>query len=67
MEHVFAENSFNMTREDLSGRQLDGPRGLFPIHSRLNHSCVPNSKIPSGGSEGISHVQSFATRDTVPG
>lgn len=49
MEHAFAENSFNMAGEGRDGRQLDGPRGLFLLHLRPNHSCLPNSKIPSGG------------------
>ncbi|KAK3380344.1 hypothetical protein B0T24DRAFT_190996 [Lasiosphaeria ovina] len=65
-EHAFAENSFNMAGEDHGGRQRDGPRGLFLLHSRFNHSCVPNTKIPTSNRE-ISHVQSFAIRDILPG
>ncbi|KAM7194685.1 hypothetical protein V8F20_007877 [Naviculisporaceae sp. PSN 640] len=67
MAHVFAENSFNMAGEDHIGLQGDGPRGLFPIHSRFNHSCVPNVKIPTAGTGELTHVQSFAVRDIVPG
>ncbi|KAI1496390.1 hypothetical protein F5X99DRAFT_400632 [Biscogniauxia marginata] len=66
MEHAFAENSFNMAGEGHGGLQLDGPRGLFLLHSRFNHSCLPNSKIPIGSRE-ITTLKSFATRDIVPG
>lgn len=66
MEHAFAENSFNMASEDHTGQQLDYLHGLFLLHSRFNHSCSPNSKIPITGGE-ITHLRSFATRDIVPG
>ena len=66
MEHAFAENSFNMAGEDRSGRQLNRPHGLFILHSRFNHSCLPNSKIPISNRR-ITHLQSFATRDIGPG
>jgi hypothetical protein len=67
MQHAFAENSFNLAGEDGEGRQLDGPRGLFLLHSRFNHSCLPNCKIPSGGRAEATHLQSFATRDIASG
>ncbi|KAK1753168.1 hypothetical protein QBC47DRAFT_387916 [Echria macrotheca] len=69
LKHAFAENSFNMASEDhTTGRQLDCLHGLFLLHSRFNHSCSPNSKVPvtvTGGE--ITHLQSFATRDIAPG
>ncbi|KAI1112843.1 hypothetical protein F5Y14DRAFT_420475 [Nemania sp. NC0429] len=61
MEYAFAENSFNMAGEDAGGHQLDGPRGLFVLQSRFNHSCAPNSKIPIG-STGAASLQCFATK-----
>ncbi|KAK0612232.1 hypothetical protein B0T14DRAFT_441647, partial [Immersiella caudata] len=64
--HAFAENSFNMASEDDTGRQLDCLHGLFLLHSRFNHSCSPSSNVPATGGE-ITHLQSFATRDIVPG
>jgi len=65
VNHAFAENSFNMAGEDPGGWQGDGPRGLFLLHSRLNHSCLPNAKIPSRNRE-ITELQSFAVRDILP-
>ncbi|KAK0637172.1 hypothetical protein B0T17DRAFT_588093 [Bombardia bombarda] len=68
VEHAFAENCFNMAGEDHGGRQRDGPRGLFLLHSRFNHSCLPNTKIPIPTSNReITYVQSFAIRDILPG
>lgn len=66
VEHSFSENSFNMAGESRGGLQLDGPHGLFLLHSRFNHSCLPNTRIPTSGGE-ITHVQSFATRGILPG
>jgi hypothetical protein len=61
MNEAFAENSFNIANSD-----HDEPEayGLFPLHSRFNHSCTPNSKIPTVSGEVIS---SFATRDIDAG
>ncbi|KAG0156773.1 hypothetical protein PDIDSM_3954 [Penicillium digitatum] len=60
MNKAFAENSFNVTSD------LDEPEahGLFPLHSRFNHSCIPNCKVPTVSREVIS---SFATRDIEVG
>jgi SET domain len=57
MTEVFAENSFAISN--------DPPiHGLFLVQSRFNHSCIPNSKIPSIDGE---TVTSFATRDIIAG
>ena len=58
---AFAENSFNIASSD---RNKAEAHGLFPLHSRFNHSCIPNSKIPTVTGEVIS---SFATRDIEAG
>jgi hypothetical protein len=57
MNYAFAENSFALS---------DNPpkHGLFLIHSRFNHSCIPNCNVPSTNGEIIA---SFATRDIVAG
>lgn len=54
---AFAENSFGIVTSD-PNKPL--AHGLFPLHSRFNHSCAPNSKIPTTSGETIS---AFATRD----
>lgn len=58
---AFAENSFSIAASDLSKPPA---HGLFPLHSRFNHSCIPNSKIPTSSGEIIS---AFATRDIDAG
>lgn len=60
MESAFAENSFALL--DSSMPQTDGRKihGLYLLHSRLNHSCVPNSKIPETCGPSIT---SYAMRD----
>ncbi|KAF2865684.1 hypothetical protein BDV95DRAFT_252556 [Massariosphaeria phaeospora] len=61
MTEAFAENSFAIQdREQLQTRA----HGLFLLHSRINHSCVPNCKIPTNNEE---HVASYATRDIAVG
>ncbi|KAH8787158.1 hypothetical protein BGZ57DRAFT_879977 [Hyaloscypha finlandica] len=57
MNYAFAENSFSLS---------DNPskHGLFLIHSRFNHSCIPNCNVPSTKGEIIA---SSATRDIVGG
>jgi hypothetical protein len=64
MTQACAENSFAMS--NYTRRQANEPpiHGLFLLHSRFNHSCIPNSKIPTSGGEIIT---SFATRDIVAG
>ena len=64
MTQAFAENSFAISNGIRT--QANGPpmHGLFLLHSRLNHSCIPNSKIPNCSGEIIS---SFATRGIVAG
>ncbi|KAJ5214527.1 hypothetical protein N7449_001696 [Penicillium cf. viridicatum] len=57
MNDAFAENSFNIANSD---RDEPEAHGLFPLHSRFNHSCIPNSKVPTVSGEIIS---SFAIRD----
>lgn len=67
MNAAFAENSFNLATPD---GLRPGPRppaqGLFLLHSRLNHACVPNATIPTTDA-GVEDVTSFATRDIAPG
>jgi hypothetical protein len=64
MTQMFAENSFAISNSITP--QTNGPpiHGLFLLHSRLNHSCMPNSKIPSTDGEIIT---SYATKDIVAG
>ncbi|KAH0553407.1 hypothetical protein GP486_006522 [Trichoglossum hirsutum] len=64
MSEAFAENSFailNSTRPQATDRPI---HGLFLLHSRFNHSCIPNSKVPTTDGEVIS---SFATRGIAAG
>lgn len=64
MTEAFAENSFAI---DSIGPQaeISPVHGLFLLHSRFNHSCIPNSKVPTTKDESI--ITSFATRDIMPG
>jgi SET domain-containing protein len=57
MGHAFHENSWLVSENP----QI---RGLCLLHSRFNHSCIPNSKVPLHSGE---MVTSFATRDIAPG
>jgi hypothetical protein len=57
MTDALAENSFRISKSPPA-------HGMFLLHSRFNHSCIPNSKIPETSTETI---QSFAIRDIVPG
>jgi hypothetical protein len=57
MNYAFAENSFALSDNPLK-------HGLFLIHSRLNHSCIPNCNVPSTKGEIIA---SFATKDIAAG
>ncbi|CAG8891230.1 unnamed protein product [Penicillium egyptiacum] len=61
MNEAFAENSFNIANSDQHEPEA---HGLFPLHSRFNHSCIPNSEVPTVTGEAIS---SFATRDIAAG
>jgi hypothetical protein len=54
---ALAENSFRISKSPPA-------HGVFLLHSRFNHSCIPSSKIPETGTETI---QSFAIRNIVPG
>ncbi|WEW59470.1 hypothetical protein PRK78_004944 [Emydomyces testavorans] len=59
LTNALAENSFAVS--------VDPPaHGLFLLHSRFNHSCIPNCKIPttSGAKE---MIESFAIRDIAAG
>ena len=60
LSHAMAENSFGITDQGL-GRPA---HRLFLIMSRFNHSCIPNSKLPTTSEENIT---SFATRDIATG
>jgi SET domain len=64
MTQTCAENSFaisNSTRP----RAIDTPiHGVFLLHSRFNHSCIPNSKVPTTSEDCIA---TFATRDIIAG
>ncbi|KAG6005695.1 hypothetical protein E4U21_007759 [Claviceps maximensis] len=40
MEELFHKNCF-----DLGGNSDPESLGLFIVHSRFNHSCVPNAKV----------------------
>lgn len=59
MNQACGENSFAIS---------DDPpiHGLFLLHSRFNHSCLPNSKVPSS-LNGKEIISSFATRDIMAG
>ncbi|KAJ6035733.1 SET domain-containing protein [Penicillium herquei] len=61
LNDVLAENSFNIANADHNEHSA---HGLFPLHSRFNHSCIPNCKIPKITGEIIS---SFATMDIAIG
>jgi hypothetical protein len=65
MTQVYAENSFSVLNN--LGPKSNDPLiyGLFLLHSRFNHSCIPNSKVPDTG--GGDTIASFATRDIVAG
>ncbi|SPQ25777.1 0f64f5e1-8546-4b25-b755-685281cc512f [Thermothielavioides terrestris] len=62
---AFAENCFNLASGSDAWVSLPPAEGLFLLHSRFNHSCLPNAKVPTGivGDE----IASFATRDILAG
>ncbi|KAI0529789.1 hypothetical protein GGR58DRAFT_495665 [Xylaria digitata] len=57
LELAFAENSFAISKSPEA-------HGLFLLHSRFNHSCIPNTKLPDSFKE---IAQSYATRNIVAG
>ncbi|KAF2685938.1 SET domain-containing protein [Lentithecium fluviatile CBS 122367] len=63
MTGMFAENSFALTRPF--------GHGLFPLHSRINHSCLPNCKLPDPAegttTPGDGAITCFATKDIAYG
>lgn len=63
MTEAFAENSFAINNIEPQAK-LSPVHGLFLLHSRFNHSCIPNSKVPINKDEIITR---FATRDIIPG
>ena len=64
MTRACAENSFAIPNS-IRPQANDPPiHGLFLLHSRFNHSCIPNSKLPITSGEIIA---SFATRDIAAG
>ncbi|KAI1648250.1 SET domain-containing protein [Daldinia loculata] len=56
LNEALAENSLAMS--------ANSGHGLFLLHSRFNHSCVPNAKIPETSGEIITM---FAIRDIMAG
>lgn len=60
MTEAMAENSFAISDG------TNGPlrHGLFVLHSRFNHSCIPNCKIPTSVGDVAAR---FATRAIVAG
>jgi len=61
MTEAFAENSF-ANSDDINPLGY----GLFILLSRLNHSCIPNSKVPVAEANGES-IANFAIRDIAAG
>ncbi|XWX00433.1 hypothetical protein V2A60_008453 [Cordyceps javanica] len=59
VEPAFAENSFNI------GDNTSPARGFFVLHSRFNHSCLPNCKIPDSIQNDT--IVSIATRSINAG
>ncbi|KAL1857613.1 hypothetical protein Daus18300_010253 [Diaporthe australafricana] len=59
MRKAFGENSFAVSGNPPA-------HGLLIILSRLNHSCIPNCKIPDTRVE-QGQPQIYATRDIMPG
>ncbi|KAL2194263.1 hypothetical protein P885DRAFT_71576 [Corynascus similis CBS 632.67] len=64
MNAACAENSFSLATPEKSKKSKAPAHGLFLLHSRFNHSCLPNAKIPTVEGESI---KSFAVRDILPG
>ncbi|KAH9882273.1 hypothetical protein J1614_001445 [Plenodomus biglobosus] len=64
MESAFAENSFALLDSSIPQTKGRTIHGLYLLHSRLNHSCVPNSKIPETCGPSIT---SYAMRDIAAG
>ena len=64
MEHAFAENSFNLATPDGLRTPRPPAHGLFLLHSRFNHSCLPNAKVPTtaAGVEDVTSVGSGTSR-----
>ncbi|KAH7116297.1 hypothetical protein EDB81DRAFT_767334 [Dactylonectria macrodidyma] len=60
LEKAFAGNSFHLAPQS---NELSA-HGLFLLQSRFNHSCIPNSKVPTTNGEIITR---FATKDIVAG
>ena len=60
MERAFAENSFTIPA------QPGKAHGFFLLHSRFNHSCLPNCKIPDDV-QPDDCIISYATCDIEPG
>ena len=64
MTEALADNSFAISRSIGTQANISPGHGLFILHSRFNHSCIPNSKVPIVDGEIIT---SFATRDIMAG
>ncbi|KAL4982942.1 hypothetical protein BDW68DRAFT_182059 [Aspergillus falconensis] len=60
IRQAFEENCFRRAGADAESLAL----ACYLIHSRINHSCVPNAKIPESKLETI---RCFATRDITAG
>jgi hypothetical protein len=64
MESAFAENSFAFPDSSMPATNRRMIHGLFLLHSRINHSCLPNAKIPETSGPAIT---SYATRNIAAG
>ncbi|KAK2877135.1 hypothetical protein FQN49_001379 [Arthroderma sp. PD_2] len=64
MTDAFVDNNSTVSSILKNGANDYPARGLFILHSRFNHSCVPNTKAPFTGKKAIS---TYATRDIVAG
>jgi hypothetical protein len=64
MESAFAENSFALPDNSIPQTSSRMAHGLYLLHSRLNHSCVPNAKVPKTSGPSIT---SYAMRNIAAG
>ncbi|KAK0110171.1 hypothetical protein ONS95_002822 [Cadophora gregata] len=67
MSRVLAEKSFALSNSVNDQRKDSPSHGMFLLHSRFNHSCIPNSKIPTSDEASQETLTSFATRNIVAG
>ncbi|KAE8556600.1 hypothetical protein EYB25_001302 [Talaromyces marneffei] len=74
LARIWGENCFSLetgVEQRLFGNYIEEKRwGLFPCHSRFNHSCQENAFVPESQSEpgvGRNSTSSFAVRDIAAG